>query len=91
MRHGTRRLGQLGGASRPHDEGTFRYLLGLEHEDGLLAGAVLTELGEGCPSDTQKLLSDKVIARGLLESLPPDLAGRLQIHVRQHSTLGAQY
>lgn len=127
MRRVARKPGRRGGSPEPHDERTFRYLLGLEqrrsdrsgrpfllvlvdtgtarnerpriapkvaatifshlsrclrdtdfvgwYEDGLRAGAVLTELGEGSGSDIRGLLNDR---------LPADLSRRLQIQVSRY-------
>ena len=57
------------------------------YEHGHRAAAVLTELGDGEPADVQELLSEKVMARGLLERLPSDLIRRLRIQVSRYPAL----
>jgi hypothetical protein len=54
------------------------------YEHGARAGAVLTELGEGSHAESRQLLTDKVMARGLLEQLPADLKDRLHIQVSRY-------
>jgi hypothetical protein len=57
------------------------------YEHRVRAGAVLTELGEGEQTDVRKLLDDKVMTRGLLQHLRPEVAARLRIQVSRYPEL----
>jgi hypothetical protein len=56
------------------------------YEDGLCAGAVLTELGEVSRTDMRKLLDNKALTRGLVDRLPPDVASRLHVEASRYPT-----
>jgi hypothetical protein len=58
------------------------------YQSGHLAGAVLTELGEGARVDALEIVKRKV-SGDLFEGLPSDVAHRLQVRVSRYPKAGA--
>jgi hypothetical protein len=54
------------------------------YEEGVRAGAVLTEFGDASGAEISKLINDKVLTRGLLPRLPPDVARKIQIETSRY-------
>ena len=59
--------------------------VGWYHEERV-AGAVLTELQNGCPMEVSSLIGKRVRER-LYEQLPPDVVRRLRVRIYQHPEL----